>query len=261
MSISCHIYDMKCVHHLAMKMTYLKIIGHVLSAIWQVTFYFPWVDNSSKDRRIKNWCQKLLKILEINLQLSGFDSLPSGGILFASNHISWLDIMVINAAMPVRFVAKSEVKQWPIFGYLADQLNTLYIQRNNRGDVSKMVGQLINALNKGESICIFPEGTSSDGLTVLPFRSNLFEAVINSNSNCMPLAITYKDSMTRQQSIAPAYFGEINLIKSIKNIVNSSPIDVFISVIDVTNTNRTRKELCDEVWKKVNQMHQSNANN
>ena len=252
---------MKYVHHVVMKMTYLKIIGHILSAIWQVTFYFPWINKSSKDRRIKKWCQKLLKILEVNLQLSGFDSLPPSGILFASNHISWLDIMVINAAMPVRFVAKSEVKQWPIFGYLADQLNTLYIQRNNRGDVSQMVGQLVNALNDGERICIFPEGTSSDGSTVLPFKSNLFEAVIISNSHCMPLAITYKDLVTGQQSIAPAYFGEMNLIESIKNIVNSPPIDVLVSVNAMTSSYRTRKELCDEVWEKVNQMHQLDATN
>ena len=252
---------MKCVHHLVMKMTYLKIIGHVLSAILQVTLYFPWIDKASKDRRIKKWCQKLLKVLEINLQLRGFESLPSGGILFASNHISWLDIMVINAAMPVRFVAKSEVKQWPIFGYLADQLNTLYIQRNNRGDVYKMVGQLINALNEGESICIFPEGTSSDGLSVLPFRSNLFEAVIDSNSKCMPMTIIYKDSMTGRSTINAAYFGEMNLIQSITNIVNSRAINVLLSVKGITGSYKTRKELCDEVWNNVNQMHQINSRN
>lgn len=241
-----------------MKMTYLKIIGHILSAIWQVSFYFPRADNGSKNLRIKKWCRDLLKILEINLKISGFDSLPAGGILFASNHISWLDIMVINAILPVRFVAKSEVKKWPIVGYLANQLNTLYIDRNNRGDLSKMVAKLVDALNEGEQICIFPEGTSSDGTKVLALRSNLFEAVIASNSICIPIAITYKDLITKKHSVAPAYFGEMSLIKSIKNIVNSPPLEVLVLANELTQVYKTRKELSDEVWEKINQMHRLN---
>jgi 1-acyl-sn-glycerol-3-phosphate acyltransferase len=241
-----------------MKLTYLKVFGHIISAIWQVAFYFPRANTASKNRRIKNWCKKLLKILEINLITSGFDSLPNGGILFASNHISWLDIMVINAILPVRFVAKSEVKKWPIIGYLADQLNTLYIHRNDRGDVKKMVVQLVDALNDGQLICIFPEGTSSDGTSVLGFRSNLFEAVIDSKASCMPIAISYHERKSSRITSLPAYFGDMSLITSINNLVKSQPIDVIVSVCAITQVYQTRKELSQEAWGMVNEMRQTN---
>jgi 1-acyl-sn-glycerol-3-phosphate acyltransferase len=239
-----------------MKTIYLKIIGHVFLALWQVTIYFPLSDQVKKDRMIKRWCNQLLEMLEINLPILELNSLSKGRVLIVSNHISWLDIMVINAITPTRFVAKSEVKKWPIFGYFADQLNTLYIQRNNRGDVQKMVVSLIDALNDGQRICIFPEGTSSDGRQILEFRSNLFEAVIGSNATCVPIALVYKEANTGSLSTAPAYIGEMGLIDSIKNIVKSPPIDVLISVGEISGGYTTRKELSDKAWQKISEMHQ-----
>lgn len=226
----------------------------MMSAVWQVSFHFPKATDAMKAKMIQAWCKKLLDILEVSLSFPVNNFTSGSGILFVSNHISWLDIIVINAAMPMRFLAKSEVKDWPLFGYLANKLNTVYVQRENRSDARKAVENLIDVLNEGQRICIFPEGTSSDGLSILKFKSNLFESVIASDAICIPLALTYKDVTSLEISTAPAYWGEISLIESIKNIVNASPMMATISIGAVIDDCETRKAMSLNAWEQIDQM-------
>jgi 1-acyl-sn-glycerol-3-phosphate acyltransferase len=149
----------------------------------------------------------------------------------ASNHISWLDIQVINAFKPVRFVAKSEVRGWPVFGWMAAQLGTVFIRRDSARHARQVVDQ-IAAVLKIESVCIFPEGTSTAGESVLPFKPNLFESAILAKAPVIPVAIAYRSRSTGLRSDAPAFIGEMGLVESMSNVISNRDIEVHLSLLE-----------------------------
>jgi 1-acyl-sn-glycerol-3-phosphate acyltransferase len=155
------------------------------------------------------------------------ENVTTGPGLFAANHISWLDIHAINACKPLRFVAKSEVRTWPIFGWMAKQLGTVFIRRDSSRHARQVVDQMANVLIKG-SICIFPEGTSTLGESVMTFKPNLFESGLLSKVPIYPLSIRYVSISTKQRSIAPAFIGEMGLLESMSNVINHRDIAIHI---------------------------------
>ncbi|WP_293600171.1 lysophospholipid acyltransferase family protein [Polynucleobacter sp. 39-46-10] len=166
--------------------------------------------------------------------------------LLASNHISWLDIHVINAFKPVRFVAKSEVRGWPVFGWMAEQLGTVFIRRDSARHARQVVDQIAEVL-KAESVCIFPEGTSSSGESVLPFKPNLFESAILANAPVLPIAIVYRKRSTGLKSDAPAFIGDMGLLESMSNVISNRDIEVQLHLMEPYLTDEVkssdRKEL------------------
>ncbi|MDC0662589.1 lysophospholipid acyltransferase family protein [Marinobacter sp. SS21] len=113
-----------------------------------------------------------------------------GPVLFISNHISWSDIPVLGGTAPLRFLSKAEVGQWPLIGWLAHQAGTLFIQR--RSGKSGLSRQEIAAtLHQGQSVLVFPEGTTSAGLTVLPFHQRLLWAAADAGVAIQPISIGY----------------------------------------------------------------------
>ena len=153
------------------------VIAHVLRGVITLLFFFPFISIQSKQQHIQRWSRRLLKIFGIQLQVENANLISTESFLLASNHVSWMDIHVINAFKPIRFVAKSEVASWPIFGWMAKQLGTVFIRRDSSRHARQVVGQLADLL-KTQSICIFPEGTSTIGISVQPFKANLFEAAV-----------------------------------------------------------------------------------
>jgi 1-acyl-sn-glycerol-3-phosphate acyltransferase len=162
----------------------------------------------------------------------------------AANHISWIDIHVINAFKPHYFVAKSEVASWPIFGWMAKQLGTLFIERGKSNSIRNMVQEVAGQL-KLKAICIFPEGTSTDGKQVAPFKSNLFEAAIVANAPVYALTIQYFDARTGHKTTAPAFIGDMGLLDSIWNLICSPPICTQISISAKLPTLNERKALAE----------------
>lgn len=209
---------------------WIQIWTHVLYGVCTLLFIFPFLTQAKRDRRIQKWSRHLLKIFNIDLSVRDASLLLNSPFLMASNHVSWIDIHVINAFRPIRFVAKSEVEGWPIFGWMAKQLGTVFIRRDSSRHARQVVGQMAEVL-QGESICIFPEGTSSVGLHVLPFRPNLFESAILAQVPVFPLAIQYISKSTGQRSEAPAFVGDMGLLESIANILSARDLQVNLSVL------------------------------
>lgn len=115
------------------------------------------------------------RLIGIRIDVKGAP-LSGTACLYVANHLSWLDILVLSSVAPVCFVAKHEVARWPLFGLLATVGRTIYIDRNRRHDVKGVGGAIRQRLSEGECIVLFPEGTSSDGNRLLPFRSALMGA-------------------------------------------------------------------------------------
>ncbi|QWD95350.1 1-acyl-sn-glycerol-3-phosphate acyltransferase [Polynucleobacter sp. MG-Unter2-18] len=236
---------------------WMQILAHVIGGVCILSFLFPWLNRGQKDRRIQQWSQKLLKIFGIRLRVIGAERLLTSPYLLASNHISWLDIHVINAFKPVRFVAKSEVRGWPVFGWMAEQLGTVFIRRDSARHARQVVDQMAEVL-RVESVCIFPEGTSTVGEAVLPFKPNLFEAAILAPAPVFPMAIAYRSRSTGLRSDAPAFIGDMGLLESMSNVISSGDVDAHLSLMDPYliggPNNPDRKELalyCQEAISKT----------
>jgi 1-acyl-sn-glycerol-3-phosphate acyltransferase len=224
--------------------TILHIIAHVLKGCLILLLLFPWLKAEQRHQSIRHWCKQLLGIFNMRLSVIGVEHLMDDRYLMAANHISWIDIHVINAFKPHYFVAKSEVASWPIFGWMAKQLGTLFIERGKSNSIRNMVQEIASQLSQ-KAICIFPEGTSTDGKQVAPFKSNLFEAAIVANAPVYSLAIQYFDMRTGNKTTAPAFIGEMGLLDSIWNLICSPPICAQISISAKLPALKERKALAE----------------
>ena len=135
------------------------------------------------------WARASLRILGVRSRVLG--TCPAGGFLLAANHLSYLDVLLLSANVPVRFVAKREVRGWPVWGPLAAWTGTLFIDRDRPRDARRVADELSASLAKGEAAVIFAEGTSSPGEDVLPYRPALFAAAIESRCSVVPARVQY----------------------------------------------------------------------
>jgi 1-acyl-sn-glycerol-3-phosphate acyltransferase len=109
-----------------------------------------------------------------------------------ANHLSYLDILVFSALSPCVFVSKKEVRSWPLFGLMAWMAGTVFVDRNRSADTHRANHEMTEALADGAVVVLFPEGTSSDGTGVLPFRPALFEAAVKSEADVSSACISYE---------------------------------------------------------------------
>jgi 1-acyl-sn-glycerol-3-phosphate acyltransferase len=197
---------------------WLLIWLHVIRGVVTLFLVFPYANIQTRHSHIKKWSKQLLSILGIDLSVINEGALKDSTYLLASNHISWVDIHAINAFSPIRFVAKSEVRSWPIFGWMAKQLGTVFIKRASSRHAQQVVLGMSEVL-KTESVCIFPEGTSTLGNDVRPFKPNLFEAAVIADVPVYSLAIRYISKETGIRSEVPAFVGDMGLLESMANIL------------------------------------------
>ncbi|WP_148861905.1 lysophospholipid acyltransferase family protein [Marinobacter fonticola] len=126
---------------------------------------------------------------------------PKGTVLLVSNHISWSDIPILGSVVPLRFLSKIEVRSWPVIGWLAQQAGTLFIRRGG-GQARTTREQIANTLRNGQSVLVFPEGTTTLGITVLPFHSRLLAAAADAKVPIQPISIGYRRN-DRPDHLAP----------------------------------------------------------
>ena len=205
----------------------LRGLLHILSGLWTIHLRFPQLAPSHREARIQAWAQRLLEIWGIRLQVRG--SPPHGGpVLLVANHISWLDILVMHAARHCRFVSKSDIQHWPLIGTLATAAGTLYIERASRRDAMRVVHHMADALRAEEVVAVFPEGTTSDGVQLLPFHANLLQAAISADAPVVPVALQFVDQRSGQTSLAPCYIGDDTLIGSLWRTLTTPGITAVV---------------------------------
>lgn len=200
-----------------------RVAIHLFRGLALVTFETPKLSRAQRDQAIQAWAQDFLSILAINLVVNG-EPPESGPMLLASNHVSWLDIYIVLAACHCHFVAKSEVRHWPLIGRMAANAGTLFIARESPRDALRVVHQMAEHLRAGDVLTVFPEGTTSNGLSVLPFHANLFQATISAHAPVQPVALQYSDMHTGQPSLAPIYIDDDSLLGSIWRTLKAPPL-------------------------------------
>ena len=204
-----------------------RLTIHLLAGLLLVSLVFPLVSPPRHQRLKAYWARRLLQLLGVELRFTG--KIPAGGLLVA-NHTSWLDIFVISAAHPSTFVAKSEIRRWPMLGWLAKQIGTLFIERSRRHHAGHIAHEMASRLARGETIAVFPEGTTSDGRDVLPFHAALFQPAISAARPVTALSIRYRDR-SGTSTDAASYTGDTTLGESLRRILSVPGIVAELHVL------------------------------
>ncbi|RYX92534.1 MAG: 1-acyl-sn-glycerol-3-phosphate acyltransferase [Comamonadaceae bacterium] len=191
----------------------LRVTGHALSGLFAIWLKFPKLATAEREAVVHAWAAQLVGKMGIELVVEGTPCL-SGPMLLVSNHVSWLDIPVMHAARYCRFVSKSDVRHWPLIGMLATGAGTLYIERESRRDALRTVHRMAESLRAGDVVAIFPEGTTGDGIELLPFHANLLQAAISAEAPVQPVALKFIDAATGAHSSAPSFVGDETLVGS-----------------------------------------------
>lgn len=161
----------------------------------------------------RRWCQRLLRLLRVEARVHGTLDGGSGNLLIVANHVSWLDIFVLNAFQPARFVAKAELAQWPLIGRMIRDAGTIFIERARKTDTHRAGRQTADVLAGGEVVVVFPEGTTSDGSVVLKFHGSLLQPIVEAEGHVLPVAIRYQDPLG-ERSLATEYVGDTTFMQS-----------------------------------------------
>ncbi|NBO10359.1 MAG: 1-acyl-sn-glycerol-3-phosphate acyltransferase [Methylophilaceae bacterium] len=209
----------------------IRIILHTIYGAAIATFVIPSATKRQRNWIISYWSRSLLRIMNIEVSIEGVPpSHDSTKTMFVGNHVSWLDIHVLNSVRAVRFIAKAELKNWPIFGWLAKQSNTLFIEREQKKDAVRVIEVASHSLSKGDCLCFFPEGTTTDGSELLAFKGSLMQAPINAKADVWPFVIHYpnEDNTPNKRM---AFAGETTLVESIWQIVSLSHPKVTITFL------------------------------
>jgi 1-acyl-sn-glycerol-3-phosphate acyltransferase len=202
------------------------LVLHLLRGLVTCAVLFPWLGVESRQWHIRRWSRRLLKICGITVEVQGLQpgQAPPRGAMVVCNHISWLDIYVINCWQPVRFVAKSEIRDWPVIGWLCAHTGTIFIERARKRDAHRVLHAITDVMLQGDLVCVFPEGTTTDGTSVLPFHANLMQAPISGGLPVQPVGLAYLDAATGQPTTAPAYIGDLTLLQTLDAVLRAPPI-------------------------------------
>ena len=204
----------------------LRAVAHAVRGFWTIKTLFPKLEKPERERRVNEWARQMLAITGIELSVRGLPA--QGPVLLVSNHISWLDILVMHAARYCRFVSKSDIKHWPFVSTLADGAGTLYIERESRRDAHRVVQHMAQSLQAGDVLAVFPEGTTGDGITLKPFYANLIQAAIEANVPVQPVALKFVDAQTGDTSFAPRYVDDDSLGTSLWNTLTAPPLRAIV---------------------------------
>jgi lyso-ornithine lipid O-acyltransferase len=177
----------------------------------------------------------LCAVLRVRIRVVG-TPMRDRPTLILGNHVSWLDIPVISAVMPIAFVAKREIASWPIVGIAAKLLRTVFVDRSKRQQTSEAASEIAQRLTEGDPVVLFAEGTSSDGNRVLEFRSALVGAVTQLDADhdvmLQPMSIGYTRHhglpMGRQHRPLVAWYGDIDFVPHFKEFIRRGTVDVVV---------------------------------
>lgn len=195
------------------------LILWVLGGLVTVLAVFPLLPLRHRQWLIHNWSIVLMACCGVRIRVRG-DPRREGAVLWVANHVSWVDIFVMDSVRAVSFIAKSDIRKWPLIGWLVAGAGTLFIERGRRHAV-RAVGQQMNArFARGEAVGLFPEGTTSMGLDVAPFHTSLFEPALRAGVDIQPVALLFLHKGAR--STRYAFVGDQTLVHNIWNLLTAT---------------------------------------
>lgn len=200
----------------------------LLAGLLIVALVFPLLKYRARMWAIRLWSRLFNRAMGLTIVHRGTLP-PAEAALIVANHVSWIDIFVIDTWQPCRFVAKSEINHWPLIGWLCRHTGTLFISRQRRHDTGRIRHQMVHGLARGHCLGVFPEGTTSDGTTVLPFNPSLLQAALDTGVPVYSVSLSYRDEQGNISKAAP-YIDDMNLLQSLALISGARHLRVEVSV-------------------------------
>ena len=222
---------------------YVRLVVQLILGLLTVAFLFPFYSRPGRWRTVQKWSRGVVRYAGVVVKVSG-DVPPHGGrVLGVANHVSWLDIQVLHSVWNVRFVAKSEVRRWPLIGWLSARTGTLFVDRTDRRHATRINSSIHQAFADGDPVAVFPEGTTTRGDQLLRFHASLLQPAVDEQALIVPVAIRYTDAQGHLQPAA-AYVGDMSLMESLAAIVGVPRIYAEVQFLTaIESGGRTRREL------------------
>ncbi len=205
-------------------------------------------DLAAKAAWLSRTCRKLLQALGVRLVERGK---PSPGAVIVANHVSYIDIMVLSALSPVVFVAKREVRDWPVFGWFAAKAGTRFINRERRGDVARIGDEIAPVIAAGVGVVLFLEGTTSDGKNVFPFRASLLAPAITEGWRLVCAGLVYDVPVGRSVEHEVCWWGDMTLPPHLLNLASLPWLEAKVGWGESLLAEGDRKVLAEELRGKV----------
>lgn len=238
-------------HPLRVTGKFLWFVGVVVAAVFDFLFRCTFRPNNSKPAARALWLQRhsrrVLKIFRLEASVEG--PVPTQGLL-VSNHQSYLDIFLLASLTPAVFVSKREIKFWPVVGWLTQMGGTLFVDRERRVRVGQVNDEIQAALNRGALVVLFPEGASSNGQTVLPFKSSLLEPAAQSTHPLSVSAIQYaiEDGDVVREV---CYWGDHTFFPHLLNLLGKRVVRATVRFAPVQRTGADRKQLALQLREEI----------
>lgn len=217
------------------------LVPHIAWGVALTGLAFPRLGPATRDRIIMAWARRLLAILGVQARVAATPR-PPGGALLVCNHVSWLDIYLILAAQRVHFVSKSEVRAWPVAGWLAHKTGTLFLERSRRADTARVNAEMRALMQAGAWVAVFPEGTTSDGRGLHRFLPSLLQPAVELQCPIVPAALRYR-TLDGRYSAAPAYIESVSLWQSLRQIVSEPGLVAELRFGEPIRPDGNRREL------------------
>jgi 1-acyl-sn-glycerol-3-phosphate acyltransferase len=237
----------------------LWLVGEVILALLRfaalMAVHAGIPDSTVRARWLRNVCRRALHVFHIELSVIG--PIPFSGLLVC-NHLSYLDILVLGATAPCIFVSKCEVRRWPVFGWFASLAGTLFLRRDKRSDVARMTREMRRALDTGALVVLFPEGTTSDGREVLPFKSSLLEPATRQPHG---LSAGFIDYALTDGSVADevCYWRDMTLAPHLLNLLGKRGLEARLRFTRLRQASPDRKQLAQQLHSEVVRLKQAFA--
>jgi 1-acyl-sn-glycerol-3-phosphate acyltransferase len=225
-------------------MRWLRAAGVVLAfaiGLFAACIQFPASDKLFPGRAVRGrvqvrWFRGLCRVLGVSVPLLPVPETAQGR-LWAANHVSWLDVVVLGAQTPLTFVAKSEICAWPVVGTLARMTGALFVERGRAMRSGSMVAALSERLRRGETLLLFPEGTTTRGGSVTRFHSSLFQAAVDAGVPVLPVVVSYRGA---QAELVP-FVGDDAFVPHLWRLLGAGGIEVRLAFASLL-TNHTQRE-------------------
>ncbi len=231
----------------------VRLFGKLLVGLWISVTSFARADAVKRHAIIRNWSREILQLSGIEVRAIGFPADAERPVTLVANHVSWADIFALNTQRACHFIAKAELRRWPVAGRLLSNVGTVFINRNDRKETHRLKRVVHELLDAGETVAVFPEGTTSAGRDVLKFHASLLEPIVAAEGEVWVVAIRYycraaKDGVVADvRTDAAAYIGQMSLLDSLRAIHRAEPVTVelrFVEAIDCRG--RTRRDVAQQ---------------
>ncbi len=228
----------------------MRMLVHLLHGMAVMAWRFPSLDDAGRQARIQWWSAKLVRVAGLRLHTSG--QAHPGAALLLANHISWLDIAAIHAVAPrARFVSKADVLAWPLLGWLIRHAGTLFIERERKRDALRVLHQIGSALQAGDLVAVFPEGTTGSGRGLLPFHANLLQSAIVTAAPVQGVALRYSDA---EHAVSPAaeFLGDTTLLQTVWRMLGTRGLAVRVDLLPaLPSAGAERRALAEAVRQQI----------